>query len=57
MGHPPLLSYLAIGLGEPREKVRAQMVERMVRPVGKSGVGEEGAGAGAGAHKSSGTDL
>jgi splicing factor 3B subunit 5 len=27
IGHPPLLSYMAIGMGECREKVRAQMVE------------------------------
>ncbi|EON63377.1 hypothetical protein W97_02604 [Coniosporium apollinis CBS 100218] len=35
VGHPPLLQYMAIGLGEPREKVRLQMVEKMVQPVGK----------------------
>jgi len=35
IGHPPLLEYMAIGLGEPREKVRAQMIERMIRPAGK----------------------
>lgn len=34
IGHPPLLSYIAIGMGEPREKVRAQMIEKMVRGVG-----------------------
>ena len=27
VGHPPLLSYMALGMGEPREKVRAQMIE------------------------------
>jgi splicing factor 3B subunit 5 len=27
IGHPPMLSYMAIGLGEPREKVRAAMIE------------------------------
>lgn len=27
VGHPPLLSYMAIGMGECREKVRAQMIE------------------------------
>jgi splicing factor 3B subunit 5 len=27
VGHPPLLSYMAIGMGEPREKVRAKMIE------------------------------
>jgi splicing factor 3B subunit 5 len=35
IGHPPLLSYMAIGMGECREKVRAQMVEKMIQPVGK----------------------
>jgi splicing factor 3B subunit 5 len=35
VGHPPMLSYMAIGMGECREKVRAQMVEKMIQPVGK----------------------
>ena len=35
MGHPPLLEYMALGLGESKEKVRAMMVEKMVQPVGK----------------------
>ena len=35
IGHPPVLEYIALGLGEPREKVRAQMIEKMIRPVGK----------------------
>lgn len=35
VGHPPLLAYLSVGLGECREKVRGVMIERMVRPVGK----------------------
>ncbi len=26
-GHPPLLSYMAIGMGETREKVRGMMIE------------------------------
>jgi splicing factor 3B subunit 5 len=34
IGHPPLLSYLALGMGEAREIVRAKMIEKMVRPVG-----------------------
>ncbi|KAL2799292.1 splicing factor 3B subunit 5/RDS3 complex subunit 10 [Aspergillus germanicus] len=34
VGHPPLLGYMAVGMGEPREKVRAMMIERMVRGVG-----------------------
>jgi splicing factor 3B subunit 5 len=35
VGHTPLLSYMAIGLGEPREKVRAMLLEKMVQPAGK----------------------
>ncbi|TVY81118.1 Uncharacterized protein LSUE1_G003937, partial [Lachnellula suecica] len=27
VGHPPLLSYMAIGMGECREKVRAGIIE------------------------------
>lgn len=27
VGHPPMLQYMALGLGEPREKVRAMMIE------------------------------
>lgn len=27
IGHPPLLEYMAIGMGESREKVRAMMIE------------------------------
>jgi splicing factor 3B subunit 5 len=27
VGHPPMLSYMAIGMGECREKVRSQMIE------------------------------
>lgn len=27
IGHPPLLSYMAIGMGECREKVRSMMIE------------------------------
>ena len=34
VGHPPLLAYMALGMGEPQEKVRAQMIEAMVRGVG-----------------------
>jgi splicing factor 3B subunit 5 len=34
IGHPPLLQYLSIGLGQCREKTRVQMLERMIRPVG-----------------------
>jgi len=34
VGHPPLLQYMSIGLGQPREKTRVQLLERMIRPVG-----------------------
>ena len=34
VGHPPLLSYMAVGMGEPKEKVRAAMIEKMVRGAG-----------------------
>jgi len=34
IGHPPMLQYMAIGMGEPREKVRAAMIEKMVRGAG-----------------------
>jgi|TARA_R110002003_G_scaffold27_9_gene1413 splicing factor 3B subunit 5 len=34
IGHPPLLQYMSIGLGQPREKTRVQLLERMVQPVG-----------------------
>ena len=27
VGHPPLLAYMAVGMGESREKVRAAMIE------------------------------
>ncbi|OCK76703.1 splicing factor 3B, subunit 5 [Lepidopterella palustris CBS 459.81] len=35
IGHPPVLEYIALGLGEPREKVRAHMIDKMIQPVGK----------------------
>lgn len=34
VGHPGLLSYIAVGMGEAREVVRGRMLEGMVRPVG-----------------------
>ena len=34
IGHPPLLSYMAVGMGEPKEKVRLAMIEKMVRGAG-----------------------
>lgn len=27
IGHPPLLAYMALGMGEPKEKVRAMFLE------------------------------
>ncbi|KFY18524.1 hypothetical protein V493_08547 [Pseudogymnoascus sp. VKM F-4281 (FW-2241)] len=35
IGHPPLLSYMTIGMGEPKERVRAALIEKMIQPVGK----------------------
>ncbi|KAF2194944.1 splicing factor 3B subunit 5/RDS3 complex subunit 10 [Zopfia rhizophila CBS 207.26] len=35
IGHPPMLQYMSIGLGQPREKVRVQLIDRMIQPVGK----------------------
>ncbi|KAI9747506.1 MAG: hypothetical protein M1815_004143 [Lichina confinis] len=29
IGHPPLLEYMAIGLNEPKEKLRARMIEEI----------------------------
>jgi splicing factor 3B subunit 5 len=34
VGHPALLQYMSIGMGESREKVRVQMIEKMIQPVG-----------------------
>lgn len=41
IGHPPLLAYIALGMGESRERVRAMMVEKMVQPVGPPPVVED----------------
>lgn len=30
-----MLSYMSIGMGDCREKLRAQMIEKMIQPVGK----------------------
>ncbi len=35
VGHPPLLAYMSVGMGECRERVRGLMIERMVRPGGR----------------------
>ena len=43
IGHPPLLAWMALGMGESKEVVRGRMVEAMVRGVGKPpGEGEDG---------------
>lgn len=34
IGHPPLLAYTALGMGESKEIVRAQMIEKMVKGAG-----------------------
>ena len=34
LGHPEMLSYISLGMGEAREITRAKMVEGMVRGVG-----------------------
>ena len=34
IGHNPLLSYMAVGMGESKEKVRTKMLEKMVRGAG-----------------------
>ncbi|KAI9045728.1 splicing factor 3B [Aspergillus affinis] len=47
IGHPPMLSYMAVGMGEPKEKVRAAMIEKMVRGAGnppEESSGNEAAG-------------
>lgn len=31
IGHPPLLSYIALGMGEPKEKVRVMFLEVSTR--------------------------
>ncbi|KAI9736768.1 MAG: hypothetical protein M1834_000972 [Cirrosporium novae-zelandiae] len=35
IGHPPLLSYMALGMGESKEKTRLRFLEKMIQPVGK----------------------
>ena len=35
IGHPPLLAYMAIGMGESKEIVRAQMIEAMIKGAGR----------------------
>lgn len=45
VGHPPLLQYAAIGLGQTREQTRVQLLERMIRPIGPPPK-EQGVGSG-----------
>lgn len=40
-GHPPLLHYMAIGMGVSMERVRMRCMEGMVLPVGPAPVVEE----------------
>jgi splicing factor 3B subunit 5 len=35
IGHPPLLQYMAIGQGQPKEKIRMKYIDRMIQPCGK----------------------
>ena len=41
IGHPALLSYMSLGMGEPKEVVRGQFIEKMVRGVGSPPVKED----------------
>lgn len=34
IGHSPLLSYISVGMGMPREKTRVMCLEKMVRGAG-----------------------
>ncbi len=34
IGHPPMLAYMALGMGEAKEVVRGQMIEKMIRGSG-----------------------
>lgn len=34
IGHPALLSYMALGMGEAKDVVRGQFIEKMVRGAG-----------------------
>lgn len=35
IGHPSLLAYMALGMGEAKEVVRGEMIEKMIRGAGK----------------------
>ncbi|KAK3354574.1 splicing factor 3B subunit 10-domain-containing protein [Neurospora tetraspora] len=34
VGHPPLLSYMALAENEPAAKVRARLIRKMLQPMG-----------------------
>ncbi|KAK4117554.1 splicing factor 3B, subunit 5 [Canariomyces notabilis] len=34
VGHPPLLSYIALAQNEPIAKVRTEMIRKMIQPMG-----------------------
>ncbi|CDO57111.1 similar to Saccharomyces cerevisiae YNL138W-A YSF3 Component of the SF3b subcomplex of the U2 snRNP (Partial), partial [Geotrichum candidum] len=34
VGHPALLEYLSIGLGEPQAVVKTQFIDKMIQPCG-----------------------
>ncbi|KAH8886868.1 splicing factor 3B, subunit 5, partial [Thozetella sp. PMI_491] len=34
VGHPPLLSYIALAKNEPSAKIRAQLIRDMLQPAG-----------------------
>jgi len=34
VGHPPLLAYMSLGLGQTQEETRVMLIEKMVQPVG-----------------------
>lgn len=40
-GHPPLLHYMSIGMGQPMERVRMHCMEKMIQPVGPPPAVEE----------------
>ena len=41
IGHPPMLSYMALGMGESKETVRVKMIEAMVKGSGPPPANEE----------------
>lgn len=41
MGHPPLLMYMSIGMGECQERVRMRCMEGMVLPCGPTPKAED----------------